>query len=226
MLKQERFVAESPQHTDTRQMAGRCRQDVHIAVANVDCRLATFAQLAKGYLNSIGCRLAPDAWGLTHSHVYQIAEKMPAQRLRGLHKLVADYGNLAATLLQPLKHLDDAFVRLSQVSLVLQVILPKRLKHLVHPTLAYLLGQSSLHQFPNTVAYESAHFIKASLFVPMLTQSMIAGTGQIAKRIEQRTVEVEDIGIEFHILHHSGCKITKNRVQNKKNVFLFFAEME
>lgn len=88
--RQKFFRPESPQHTDAGHTAVASRCHVNITVADIHGTVFRNAQLPQCLDNGIRCRLFPNIFALSDSHLYIIMKEMSAQLLRSIIKFVAD----------------------------------------------------------------------------------------------------------------------------------------
>ena len=86
-----------------------------------------------------------------------------------------------------------------------QIVLSEGVEHLSRHISRRALGHSTLYQLLHTVAHKAAHLVEATLSHRVAAKRIVGRRRQVAKRVEQRAVEVEYISmVRVH-----KCKITK-----------------
>jgi len=110
-----------------------------------------------------------------------------------LLELVRGHGQLHAVLREFGQQLRNASIGFRMAVDVVDIVLHEvgtRRRHVVGRT--QLLGQRPLHKAQDAVADKVAILLVGVLRKPPQGQHGVAGNGQVADRIEQRAVEVED----------------------------------
>ena len=127
-------------------------------------------------------------------------------------KLIAHHRQPTAPLSERRKHLQYAVIGARRVQRVIHIVRAESVEDLLEPWVLITIGRSTDHQHPDAIAHEPPHSIPRVFRHPKDTQGIVYGCRQVVKRVEQRPVEVEYIGIV--LLHLTivwtiiFCKIT------------------
>ena len=192
---QELPVAESPEHTDAGQAAVACRRQVHIAVAHIDGSLLPYSQLAQGFIHGVGGRLPADAlcFMLAYGDLY-FREKVAHQFLSCRHHLVAHHRHATTAPLQFAQRVADAVVGTGGVERVFHIVTAEDGKDFLELRMVGPVGYRPFHESSHPIAHKAPDVVQAVLGHSELSQGIVHAGSQVAQGVQERAVQVEDIG--------------------------------
>lgn len=204
VLAEEVFIAESPKNADAGHAGVARREDIDIAVADVDGTgtdivdaLAFTAERAQGSINHVGSRLATDALLLADGDIDEVFEIGVLQCSDTRLELVADDGNAAPATTQLAKERANAVVEACLDLAVFNVVSPEAGKDLLILRML-LTAHGTRHKQADAVAHHHADSLVGVGGQTVSAEGMVDGIGKILQGIEEGAVEVEDNGVDGH----------------------------
>ena len=200
-------IPKSPRDAHRAYARSRGGLHVHARIADVEHPLLRRARQRENLLHHGRIRLQRHPFALAEDRGERnVGKKQPDELLGSRLKFVRRHGDTHAAPHKPRDQLRNPVVRLGVGVDMLGIVFHEIGAHGRYGIgRTKLFGQRALHEPHDAVADEMAVLLVGVLRKAAQGQNGVAGDGQIADRIEQRAVEVEDDQIGIYSRFHNHC---------------------
>ena len=134
---------------------------------------------------------------------------MLCQSFRCLAEFVADDSKPATAFPQLAQHVHHTIVGLRRVQVVHLVMVEESSEDLLEQRVLLAVGHSPLNEFAYAVAYEPPYVVLRMFRHTILAQGIVGARSQVAQRVEERTVKVENISLVHSLISHLSSLISQ-----------------
>ena len=209
MSHEEVPAAESPEHRDARQPGVGGSLKVDVGVTDIDCLGREHAELAHSLAHHVGFGLPWDAGTLAYRHVNQAVEEATGKLCHAFLHFVAHHSHTVSLGMERHEKGGNARVERCMVLAMNHIVRSEGIETLFPDRRTGVLRHSSLNEFPDAVAHESAHFVEGSLGQPAACERIVCAAPEVLQRVGERTVKVEYHSFVLHGMSFRAAKIRR-----------------
>ena len=153
-------------------------------------------------VNGVGRRFLAYArsFVFAYRHLYRVGKEMLCQSFRCLAEFVADNSKPATAFPQLAQHVHHTIVGFRRVQVVHLVMVEESSEDLLEQRVFLAVGHSPLYEFAYAIAYEAPYVVLRMFRHTILAQGIIGARSQVAQRVEERTVKVENISLVHSLI--------------------------